>query len=356
MTSDILEKLMGVSPSKLRLFFIIFMVAGVFVILGGMYLIYETDLTGINYNDKEVGLGLAITFSAIHIVFTWLAYKLYKKMYHMKNKEREQRLEAQKIDRTKDEFIAMVTHELRTPLVPILSYTKMLLANSFGELNAKQKEKLQVILNGTESLNAIIEDLLDLHKAELGQMKMHFEPVDIRMVADQAFSIVQELAQKRHILLLNLVLNDIRLEIDPRRIVQVFTNLIKNAIDFVPEGGLIMLNAEPQNDNIVFSVADTGCGITKGELDSIFKKFYQVDTSTTRERGGTGLGLSICRVIVEQHGGKIWAESDVGIGTTMKFSLPTIARDIATKHPQSIPEACAIQKSRWDIGDDKYHE
>ena len=242
-------------------------------------------------------------------------------------KEKEE--EAKKTDIAKDEFLAMITHELKTPLVPIQGYSDILLNEHLGKLNPQQKARLSIIKSSSETLLGIISDLLDVQKLEIGQLRMKKDDSDIKDSILKSVNALAPQAEKNEI---QLVSNAENLTIyhDSERIKQVLTNLIKNAMIAVePKNGKIEINMEEKPSEIQISVKDNGMGIPQDKQKDLFKKFYQVDTTLTRERGGSGLGLAICRGIIENHGGKIFVESKVGEGAKFTFTIPKQAIAIA---------------------------
>jgi signal transduction histidine kinase len=231
------------------------------------------------------------------------------------------------VDKAKDEFSAMITHELKTPLVPIIGYSELLMDGSLGELTQKQREKIQIMHHSANSLLRLISDLLDARKLELGQMKFSIaNNVSAETIVKECMNSVLPLAEARGVAL-EYRAQDAKLKCDQKRIDQVLHNLLTNAIKFVSERtGRIEIYVEKNQDGqIVFAVKDNGTGIPKEKQQHLFKKFYQADTSMSRNAGGTGLGLTISKGIVEAHGGKIWFESQEGAGSTFYFTLPESA-------------------------------
>lgn len=230
--------------------------------------------------------------------------------------------EAKKMDVAKDEFLAMITHELKTPLVPIRGYADILLSGHLGDMTEKQKERISIIKSSAASLLQLISDLLDVQKLELGQLKMKKENIDIYETAIKSIQTLQPQAEEEKISIINEIKRSI-VPHDSDRIIQVLTNLIKNSLKAVkPETGVIRLSSEEAPDELKISVSDNGSGIPYDRQDRLFTKFYQADASLTREKGGSGLGLSICKGIIEAHGGKISVQSAPNSGTTVTFSLP----------------------------------
>ncbi|MGI0102437.1 MAG: sensor histidine kinase [Nitrosotalea sp.] len=228
------------------------------------------------------------------------------------------------VELAKDEFLAMVTHELKTPLVPIQGYVDLTLAGNFGPLTPTQHERLEIVKSSTESMQKLISDLLDVQKIELGQLKLEKSVHDLAEIVSNTISDIKPLTNKNKIGITTSLMVDATCTCDNTRISQVVANLVLNAISFCPkEGGTITITLDKKEKFYYMVVKDNGMGIQKDNLDKIFVRFYQVDTSNTREHKGTGLGLSICKGIVEGHGGKIWAESEgMGKGTEIHMLLP----------------------------------
>lgn len=231
-------------------------------------------------------------------------------------------------DKEKEEFSAMVTHELRTPLVPVIGYSELLLDGTIGQLTEKQRETIQIINTSATSLLRLISDLLDARKLEMGKMKFEKRSSDARALVYQCVAALKPLAKFKGITITTNAqgLNEnILVTCDSKRIRQVLDNLVNNAIKFSPsDTGKIELTVqvEDRRGTVVFAVRDNGAGIPKDKQEKIFQKFYQADTSMTRNAGGTGLGLAISKAIVEAHDGRIWFESEPGAGTTFFFSIP----------------------------------
>jgi signal transduction histidine kinase len=245
-------------------------------------------------------------------------------------KEKEE--EAKKTDIAKDEFLAMITHELKTPLVPIQGYSDILLNEHLGKLTDAQKERIGIIKSSSETLLSIISDLLDAQKLDLGQLRMTKEKTDIKNTIIKAIETFKPEAESHKIEITtnatSLIINH-----DAERIGQVITNMIKNSIIAIePNPGKIDVSMEDFPNEIKISVKDTGVGIPENKQKDLFKKFYQVDASLTRERGGSGLGLAICKGIIDNHLGKITVHSITNQGATFSFTIPKEGSD-NTKTP-----------------------
>jgi len=240
----------------------------------------------------------------------------------MSNTIKEKEEKAKKIDIAKDEFLAMITHELKTPLVPIQGYSDILLSEHLGKLNDAQKERVDIIKSSSESLLAIISDLLDAQKLELGQLSMKKQDINIKETIDKAIESLKPEAEKNNIEIRSNVV-DFTINHDQERIIQVTTNLIKNSLSAIePNPGKIEILMENRPTEIKISVKDSGVGIPQEKQKDLFKKFYQVDTTLTRERGGSGLGLAICKGIIDNHMGKMSVDSIPNQGSTFSFTIP----------------------------------
>jgi len=251
----------------------------------------------------------------------------------------EQDKKLREVDVEKEEFSAMITHELKTPLVPVIGYSELLLDGTLGALNEKQKETVQIMNSSAVALSRLISDLLDVRKLELGKMKFEMRHASPEELIENCIRVLQPLAQAKHVTLVSRMNPKenagLSVTCDAKRINQVLGNLVNNGIKFVSANTgkvEISVNKEENSGDIIFSIKDNGAGIPKDKQQNIFKKFYQADTSMTRNAGGTGLGLAICKAIIDAHNGKIWFESEPGVGTTFYFSLPP-----SLKSPTTIP-------------------
>lgn len=227
------------------------------------------------------------------------------------------------LDRMKSNFISIVSHELKTPLTSIRGFVRLLETGRVGPINEKQRHYLDIVLQQTDSLTQLIEDLLDLSRIEAGIIEVRRERVDVQPVISGVLDRLENLAREKGVRVSMSVPEDLPpVTGDADRLAQVFTNLIHNAIKFTPSGGEVWVEATADGETCLLKVSDTGMGISPQDLPRIFDKFYQADSSPTREQSGTGLGLSISRELVTAHGGRMWVESSRGKGTTFSFTLP----------------------------------
>jgi signal transduction histidine kinase len=222
----------------------------------------------------------------------------------------------------KSEFLANMSHELRTPLNAIIGFSQVLRERISGEINAKQEEYLDDIVTSANHLLALINDVLDLSKVEAGQVELQVAPFSLRDALERGVSMVREQATTDGVQValranggLDVVTGD------ERRIRQVIFNLLSNAVKFTPAGGSVDVSATQRNGEVTVSVADTGPGIAAEDLNRIFEEFQQTEAGA-RQREGTGLGLALSKRFVEMHGGRIWCDSELGKGSTFRFTLP----------------------------------
>ena len=232
--------------------------------------------------------------------------------------------ELEKIDRMKEEFLSAITHELKTPLTPIIGFTQTLLKPQLmGALTEKQEGAIKIVLTNATRLKNMISDLLDAHKMELGKMRFENMEIGVQELLASINNSYQYTIKEKKITLDCRGGSGVIINSDRARIEQVIVNMINNAIDFVPaETGRIDVSVEMAGDFVKFTVRDNGSGIPKEKQQQLFKKFYQGDTAATRKHGGTGLGLSICRGIVENLGGSIGCRSEEGVGSEFYFTIP----------------------------------
>ncbi len=224
--------------------------------------------------------------------------------------------------RHKSEFLANMSHELRTPLNAIIGFSEVLNERMFGELNDKQEEYLKDIHASGQHLLSLINDILDLSKIEAGRMELELTDFDLPAAMDNAVTLFRERASRKGVTVRIAVGDQLgTMRGDERKIRQVLLNLLSNAIKFTPEGGRIEVGAALDNGAVEVSVSDTGVGIAPEDLEAVFEEFRQVGASAAKQEG-TGLGLALSRKFIELHGGKIWAKSQPGLGTTFTFSLP----------------------------------
>jgi signal transduction histidine kinase/CheY-like chemotaxis protein len=240
---------------------------------------------------------------------------------------REQSLELELASRHKSEFLASMSHELRTPLNAVLGFSEVLLERMFGEINERQEEYLRDIHGSGQHLLELLNEILDLSKIEAGRMELEYSSFELRSLLEDAGSMLRQRAVAQGITLSVVVADDVGLiHSDELRLKQVVLNLMTNAVKFTGDGGSVAVRAARQGTEIDVTVTDTGIGVSESDRERIFESFQQGGRGSSREEG-TGLGLTLSRRIVELLGGRMWLESEVGVGSTFGFSLPE--RDLA---------------------------
>ena len=233
------------------------------------------------------------------------------------------------IEKMKNEFISIVSHELRTPLASIRGSLGLLAAGVLKDKPETAKQMLEIASSDTERLVRLVNDILDLERLESSQVTLVKQWCDAQVLMRKSAEAVMSLAAENQINL-SVLPASAQIWADPDRIVQMLVNLLSNAIKFSPPGCTVTVRVEDLGDSlgdsyasrVLFEVKDRGRGIPADKLETIFGRFQQVDASDSRQKGGTGLGLAICRSIVQQHGGRIWAQSVVSEGTSFYFTVP----------------------------------
>lgn len=228
--------------------------------------------------------------------------------------------EIERLNRLKSEFLASMSHELRTPLNSILGFSDLLLKGRGGTLNPRQNEFLSHIKGAADHLLALINDVLDLSKIEAGHSELHCEHFALHQALDEVLPSLRALAAQKGIDL-SISAGELLVYADRLRFKQIVYNLVSNALKFTPRDGRVTLSASVHDADFCLIVADTGVGISAEEQESIFDKFYQVQSATPVQEG-VGLGLAIAKRLVEQHGGRIRVDSELGHGSRFKFTLP----------------------------------
>ncbi|MCW3006604.1 MAG: ATPase [Solirubrobacterales bacterium] len=225
-------------------------------------------------------------------------------------------------ERVKDEFVSVVSHELRTPLTSIRGSLGLVTGGVMGELPPEVQAMLDVAEQNAERLVRLVNDILDIERLGSGRVDLELADVAARGLLEQAVDTVEAMAAAGAVTIRIHAPQEVDVRADGLRVVQALTNLLGNAIKFSPPESEIVVSVAVSDGAARFTVADNGRGIPDELLDGIFERFRQVDASDSREKGGTGLGLAIARTIVEQHRGRIWAESSPGGGATFRFTLP----------------------------------
>lgn len=251
--------------------------------------------------------------------------------------------EAQRINRMKDDFLATVSHEMRTPLTSILGWAQLLLRSN--PQSPSLMHAIKAIERNARAQTQLVEDLLDVSRIITGKLRLNLEPVDLRVVIGAALDAVSPALNAKHIVLQL----DLRTDVPPTcgdaaRLQQVVWNLVSNAVKFTPEQGRVDVSLRREGAQAVITVKDTGLGIARESVPHLFERFFQADSSNTRAHGGLGLGLSIVRHLVELHGGAVRAESaGLGSGAMFEVFLPIASVPVRTPEP---PESIAASATR----------
>jgi signal transduction histidine kinase/CheY-like chemotaxis protein len=242
----------------------------------------------------------------------------------------EQSAELAVASRHKSEFLASMSHELRTPLNAVLGFSEVLLEQMFGEINERQEEYLRDIHGSGRHLLELLNEILDLSKVEAGRMELEYSSFELGPVLDEAVGLMRERAVAHAI--------DLRTEVGPGvdtvyadrlRLKQVVVNLVSNAVKFTDDGGSVVVRAESDGTELTVTVTDTGIGVPAEDRERIFESFHQGGRGAAHEEG-TGLGLTLSRRIVELLGGRMWLDSEVGVGSTFGFSVRVTADEPAS--------------------------
>lgn len=234
------------------------------------------------------------------------------------------------VDRMKDEFVSIVSHELRTPLTSIRGSVQLVLDGPGSVPDPEHQKLLQIALNNCERLVRIINDILDVSKIESGNLTLRRKAVHVADLVRQAIDVVAPPARNARVSLEVNVRADLRpVMVDPDRIVQALVNLLSNAVKFAPPDSTVTTTVTGSEHTVTIMVSDQGEGIAPENLNRLFQKFQQVDSSSSRRKGGTGLGLAITKALVEQHGGRIFVDSALHKGTRFSFTLPTATAEEA---------------------------
>lgn len=229
------------------------------------------------------------------------------------------------VDRLKDEFVSVTSHELRTPMTAIKSYVWMVLNKKAGEVAPKAHEYLDKVYISTERLINLVNDMLDVSRIESGRIQLQIVPLDLHGLASQVKDeFLAKVVERNMGFEVLIPIDTPKVLADKEKIHQVLENLVGNAFKFTPNGGRITIESKTGDGYLEIMVSDTGRGITAEDLPKLFTKFGRLGNSlvSVAESGGTGLGLYICKQIIDLHKGKIWVESEIGHGTRFRFTLP----------------------------------
>jgi len=238
-----------------------------------------------------------------------------------------------KLERVRRDFIANVSHEFRTPLTAIQGFAETLIAGALDDPQNRGRF-LNIILEHARRLARLTEDLLKLSQMDADRLELEIRPVKVAQLVESCYETARHRAAEKE-LYLSVDVSESLPDVagDARRLQEVLQNLLDNAIQYTLAGGKIVLTADLKNDEVIFTVSDTGIGIPTADQPRIFERFYRVDAARSREAGGTGLGLAIAKHLIEVQGGRIWVESEVGVGSKFHFSVPVFDAERAAPRP-----------------------
>jgi two-component system phosphate regulon sensor histidine kinase PhoR len=229
-----------------------------------------------------------------------------------------------KLEKIRVDFVANVTHEIRTPLTAIIGYLETINAGAINNID-DVKRFIDISLKQAQRLNRLVEDLLVISKVELGEIKLNFEEVSVRDIFVSAMPLLEAKAGLKKINIQNNLQENLpHIWADRDRLTQIMVNVLDNAVKFTPEDGSIFIDAGQKNNHVVVTIIDTGIGIPKEEVQRLGERFYRVDRSRSRDLGGTGLGLSIVKHLMIVHGGRMEIESQLGRGTKVSLFFPVV--------------------------------
>ena len=249
--------------------------------------------------------------------------RLFQELQSAFEQTKRQAAELEKVSKLQADFSAMIVHDLRSPLVSIMSAAGMMGEGTFGAINDEQKKWLARMGENSQKLADLISDFLDLSKLEAGHIGIEREKVDLKRLIYEALENFSIPSGDKGVSLTAKVDPSLPLiDADPRRVDQVLNNLLSNAVKFTEGGGKIEIRAGRENGAVKVEVEDTGMGVPKNEIGHLFRKYRQASSTKSSKHQGTGLGLVICKMIVEAHGGRIWVESEEGKGSTFSFTIP----------------------------------
>lgn len=227
-----------------------------------------------------------------------------------------------KIQKEKEDTVAMITHDLKQPLVPIMGYVELLKNPKLGDLNKDQKDSIIEIEGNVRRQLSMIDSLMSAQKLGSAGIDFNIQTLSTKEILNESIKVHSSIMKGKEIEFFDSSTEDYSIKADKRRVLEVLTNLIQNAHDFVPVKGIIEIGVNDEKDKVTFFVKDNGIGIPKEKQDQIFKKYGEIKTGMTRTYGGTGLGLVVSKELVEGMSGKIWLESEKGKGTVFLFTIP----------------------------------
>jgi PAS domain S-box-containing protein len=257
------------------------------------------------------------------------------------------KMAAEAANRAKTTFIVNMSHELRTPLNAVIGFSELLLSETVGPLNEKQKRYTENISKSGNHLLDVINDVLDISRLELGNIELYYETVDIPGVIEEVQRVLSPLSAEKNISIESNIEKDLKTIIADRvKIKQILYNILNNAIKFSSENGKVNISAELKEDTVEISIKDEGIGIHESDYERVFHPFVQIDESISRKYGGVGLGLALVKRFVELHGGKVWVDAIPGKGSTFTFRIPKKPENKAQENVNSVKVSYDLEIER----------
>ena len=296
-------------------------------------LLLRSARSGRSFSEEEIAIARVIAGASTNALKNASLYEALEDRTRRAEKLNEELLrtnqELERLSKVKSEFVSTVSHELRTPLTSIIGFSELMAEEQAGPLTREQKEYTRQILRKGKDLLALINDILDTGRLDAGRIACRFRMVNLRDVMNNVLSSTRHVTGAKPLIQMELPDDLPEIEADPDKVAQILTNLTTNALKFSPGGSPVVISARllegrrenDKSDLVRISVTDQGIGITEENLEKVFERFFQIDQGATRSRTGAGLGLFISKSLVELHGGKIWAESIHGKGSTFHFTL-----------------------------------
>lgn len=262
-------------------------------------------------------------YKPLDIEFTRAKIEAFLRFYEAKAELDKKNAELQKSNAEKNYYLGVAAHDLRSPLGHIKMFSEYLIDELKDKVDNDQKEYLDIIHKSSTFLLRLVDNLLDISKIEAGELKLNHQLTELNEFVEEQVALANSHAQRKNIRIKLVPAKDaVNIEFDPIHVSQVMSNLLTNAVKFSAEGTVTTVSVEPNHEKVVINVSDQGQGIPTDELPTIFNAFQKTSVKSTAGEKSTGLGLAIVKKIVEAHGGKIWANSEVGKGSTFSFSLP----------------------------------
>ena len=300
------------------------------VALGGALLAVPVARVIADYERKMIGIWVvAVLQAAIALIVVARMAVLVNASDRIRARLAEQNEELVEADKLKDEFIALVSHDLRTPLTSIIGYVELALDEAGTEpLDPERRKYIEIVARSSDRLLRLVDDLLLAARLQSGRFVLNVEDADLEAVSSEALDEMHARAERKGVSLFLACDGPLRVECDRRRLLQLLDNLVGNAIKFTPEGGRVVLRVERTLAGAAIEVHDTGVGIPPGEEEKIFERFYRAPSVVSEQVPGTGLGLFIARAIAERHGGTLVARNRDSGGAVFRLELPSQAPQV----------------------------